>query len=107
MSPPMSATRSPRWCFDGQIALARRHVHTRHRHPNRVAQAEASAGAAAGESNARGIQHEIVVEVETDADEPIDRDVVELDEEAVRNQAGDDTRTLLAKSPLQKPQTLH
>src|SRR5262249_4019529 len=106
MSPPVAATGSPRRNLDGQIAFPARDVDPRHRDLHGVAEAESPAGAAPREAEACGIQPEAAVQIQAEPDESFHWNVLQLDEESLRKQPGDDTRTLFAESPLEKAEPL-
>src|SRR4029079_9216093 len=106
MSPPVAATRSPRRTLDGHVAFTARHVHAGDGDANRVAQTESPTSAAPREAHSRGIQDVVVVQVRAQPDEAFDRNIVQLHEESVRIQPGDDTRTFIAESPLEISEAL-
>src|SRR5262245_61352537 len=106
MSPPVAATESPRRYVDGHIAFPARDVHTRDRHANRIPQAESFASASPHEAHTGWVEDEVIVQIRAQPDEAFHRNIVQLHEEPVWIQPGDDTRTLIAESPLEVAEAL-
>src|SRR5262249_46604006 len=102
----MAAIASPRRNFDGQIALPRRNVDACDRDTNRSSQRKSASRPATDQTNPARVQREVIVEIEAESAEAVDRNLLQLDEASLRDQARDTTRMRLAESPLEHAQSL-